>query len=87
MSSKKLYFIISALSTIMMSGATSFIHVHIKLGIELLRKQVDNFPIFPELLESGFGTPKKVEETFRNQSGTTSGPQLQHLKAMASLLS
>ncbi len=66
----------------MMSGATSFIHVHVTLGIELLRKQVDKFR---DLLESGFGTSEKVEETFRIQSGTESGPQLQHLKAMASL--
>jgi len=66
----------------MMSGATSFIHVHVTLGIELLRKQVDQFR---DLLESGFGTAEKVEETFRIQSGTNTGPQLQHLKAMASL--
>jgi hypothetical protein len=106
MSLKILYFIISALSTInasehvvferigMMSGATSFIHVHVTLGIELLREQVDTFR---NLLESGFGTPEKVEEVFRIQSGSQSGPQLQHtsradahnggghLKAMASL--
>ena len=91
---KILYFIISALSMInagehvvferigMMSGATSFIHVHVTLGIELLRKQVDSFR---DLLESGFGSAEKVEETFRIQSGTQFGPQLQHLKAMASL--
>jgi hypothetical protein len=90
---KILYFIISALSIIntgehvvferigMISGA-SFIHVHVILGIELLRKQVDSFC---DLLESGFGSAEKVEETFRIQSGTQSGPQLQHLKAMASL--
>jgi len=91
---KILYFIISALSMInagehvvferigMMSGATSFIHVHVTLGIELLREQVDSFR---DLLESGFGSAEKVEETFRIQSGTQAGPQLQHLKAMASL--
>jgi hypothetical protein len=91
---KILYFIISACSMInagehvvferigMKSGATSFIHVHVTLGIELLRKQVDSFR---NLLDSGFGTAEKVEETFRIQSGTHTGPQLQHLKAMASL--
>ncbi len=91
---KILFLFISALSIInageqvvfkrigMMSGGTSFIHVHGTLGIELLRKQVDKFH---DLLESGFGTAQKVEETFCIQSGTQSGPQLQHLQAMASL--
>jgi hypothetical protein len=76
MTRKILYCIIFALSMInagehvvferigMMSGATSFIHVQVTLGIELLRKQVDSFR---DLLESGFGSAEKVEETFRIQ--------------------
>jgi hypothetical protein len=66
----------------MMSGATSFIHVHVTLGIELLRKQVDSFR---DLLENDFSNTDSIFKLFNKQGGTeVKSPDLQnHLKAMS----
>lgn len=46
-----------------MSGATSFIHVHVTLGIDLLTQQIDNYR---HILNTTFSTKESLFQLFRN---------------------
>ena len=48
-----------------MSGATSFIHVHVTLGIELMTQQVD---LYRNLLWNNFNTTECIMDTFHKHS-------------------
>ena len=45
-----------------MSGATSFIHVHVILGMGLITKQID---VYRDLLENTFGKKDNIIKMFR----------------------